>query len=289
MTKKITALLSLSLSLLLGPAANAEASGLRKLSDIAYGSHKDQTLDVYIPANANNAPVIFMVHGGAWKYGDKASRSVVKNKMERWTSKGFIFISSNYRLLPDARAIRQAHDVAKAIAFAQRNSQNWGGAGSKFILIGHSAGAHLVSLISSSTDIKTSHAIKPWLGTVAIDSAAYNIVEIMTSKNPPRFYQQAFGDKPSYWQQASPFHLLTEKREPFLAICSLKRKDGSCEKARSHINKSLRYGSKAQLLEVNLSHRKTNIELGKKNNYTTAVEAFMRSLDRGVKGRLSAD
>ena len=40
--------------------------------DIAYGSDKRQSFDVYIPKQAKSAPVIFMVHGGAWRLGDKS-------------------------------------------------------------------------------------------------------------------------------------------------------------------------------------------------------------------------
>src|SRR5438128_2634268 len=62
-------------------------------SDIAYGSDEAQRMDVYIPPNAQNAPVIFMVHGGGWKHGDKAMNRVVENKVKRWLPKGIIVVS----------------------------------------------------------------------------------------------------------------------------------------------------------------------------------------------------
>ena len=84
--------------------------------DVAYGNDPKQRFDVYIPARASHAPVIFLVHGGGWRIGDKASRAVVENKVTRWTRAGFIVISTNYRLLPGTDPIAQAGDVARAIA-----------------------------------------------------------------------------------------------------------------------------------------------------------------------------
>ena len=81
-------------------------AGARVMRDVAYGNDARQRFDVYLPAQAKEAPVIFMVHGGGWKRGDKAMRSVVDNKVARWVPAGFIVISVNYRLLPDAE-IRQ--------------------------------------------------------------------------------------------------------------------------------------------------------------------------------------
>jgi len=78
-------------------------------------------------------------------------------------------------MLPEARPLEQAEDIKKALVFAQQKAPEWGGSADKFILMGHSAGAHLISLIS----VKSSAGIKPWLGTIALDSAAYDVTKIM--------------------------------------------------------------------------------------------------------------
>ena len=46
-------------------------AGAQVERNIAYGPASEQTMDVYRPANAHDAPVIFMVHGGGWRRGDK--------------------------------------------------------------------------------------------------------------------------------------------------------------------------------------------------------------------------
>lgn len=260
---------------------SANSQAFHTQSDVPYGPDSRQVFDVYTPNNAKNAPVIFMVHGGAWRIGDKASKTVVKNKVNFWLSKGFVLISTNYRLLPTVKPVEQAHDVARALSYAQKNIKQWGGRSDQFVLMGHSAGAHLVSMISTDTRISHEFNTQPWLGTVAIDSAAYNVVELMSVKRPKRLYKKAFGTNKKYWQQASPFYLLSSSIPPFLAICSLKRGDESCGPANAFVTKVKSLGSIANLKRYNLSHRELNKNLGDlnaANRYTRDVEQFIDRL-----------
>jgi acetyl esterase/lipase len=264
----------------LSSACNAALGfNIELVKDISYGKFKEQTLDVYYPVTEKkNSPVIFMVHGGAWRIGDKGSKSVIQNKVTHWVSKGFILISVNYRMLPKTRPVEQAEDVKKALIFSQKNVDKWGGAADKFILMGHSAGAHLVSLIS----VDSKAFKRPLLGTIALDSAAYDIEKIMSVKSPSWIYKKAFGTKPNYWQQASPMYNLSKKIPPFLAVCSSQRKDDSCAQATTFVNKAKTLGSTAQLLSLDFSHREVNVELGKDVYYTNYVDEFIRKLHPSI-------
>lgn len=153
--------------------------GVRVIRDTRYGGDPLETFDVYAPSDAREAPVIFMVHGGGWQRGDKTARGVVQNKVVHWVPRGIIVISVDYPLLPQATPLQQARSVAKALAFAQRHAAEWGGDGNKFVLMGHSAGAHLVTLISAEPTLATGQGALPWLGTVALDSAAYDVASII--------------------------------------------------------------------------------------------------------------
>lgn len=70
------------------------STSVKVYKDISYGPDRAHKFDVYTRDGLNNAPVIFMVHGGAWKMGDKESKSVIQNKIERWLPAGFVFILS---------------------------------------------------------------------------------------------------------------------------------------------------------------------------------------------------
>ena len=251
-------------------------AGARVVRDVSYGSDPRQRFDVYIPANAKNAPVIFMVHGGAWFLGDKAERTVGANKVARWLPRGFIVVSTNYRMLPEAAPTEQARDVARALAAAQDRAASWGGDRSRFILMGHSSGAHLVALLASSPALSAGIVSTPWLGTVALDSAALDVTKIMQARHA-RFYDRAFGHDPEYWRAASPFYALTKPERPILLVCSTQRSD-SCPQASRFAAKASFLGMKAAVLKQDLSHMEINERLGAEPDYTRAVEAFFASL-----------
>ncbi|MEZ0315507.1 MAG: alpha/beta hydrolase [Methylophilaceae bacterium] len=250
-------------------------------SDIAYGSDEDQRMDVYIPASAQNAPVIFMVHGGGWKRGDKAMNRVVENKVKRWLPKGIIFVSTNYRMVPKADPLVQANDAALALAKAQSLAPSWGGDSKRFVIMGHSAGAHLVALITVTPGILKQQGTQPWLGTVMLDSGGYDIEKTMAGRHMG-LYDNAFGKDPKFWQSVSPTYQLTQKTVPMLAVCSTERKDKPCLQAQAFVDKAVLLGSQASTLPEAMSHGEINGELGLQSGYTEKVEVFMRSLGLGI-------
>jgi hypothetical protein len=92
-----------------------------------------------------------------------------------------------------------------------------------------------------------------------------------------RLYDQAFGSDPAYWQSLSPYHQLTTKRMPLLAVCSTKRED-SCPQAEKFIAKASSFGTQTALLKENMSHKEINIRLGEEATYTKAVDDFLNSV-----------
>ncbi|MCE9550790.1 MAG: alpha/beta hydrolase [Betaproteobacteria bacterium] len=261
-------------------------SGVRLMSDVPYGKDSQQRMDIYLPQQqAQGAPVIFMVHGGAWRWGDKGASNVVQNKVARWVSEGFIFISANYRLLPKAHPLEQAQDIASAIAAAQGRAASWGGDPKKFIVMGHSAGAHLVALLTASPDMAFKLGAKPWLGTILLDSAAFDMVKIMEAKHA-HLYDIAFGKDPAYWRAASPLHILSETAIPFMAVCSTRHAD-SCSWATEFVTEAESIKVHASVLQQDLSHEDINLQLGLEGSYTNAVESFMGGLDASVMRRLT--
>lgn len=253
--------------------------------NISYGADPEQKLDVYLPAAGSEAaPVIFMVHGGAWKIGDKGHDKVVEHKTARWLPKGFVFISVNYPMLPQADPLKQAQSVARALAYAQTNAARWGADPARFLLMGHSAGAHLVALLNADPALAQGLGARPWLGTVALDSAAMDVEQIMKAKHYG-FYDEAFGQDRTYWRQTSPVHIMTAAAPPLLMVCSSRRSD-SCAQAEALAGKAQSLGLRTTVLRQNLSHSEINDELGKPGAYTDQVENFMAGLDGALRSRL---
>lgn len=109
------------------------------------------SLDIWAPKCADGvrrAPVVVWVHGGSYQSGDK--RDDVANKVRLFNARGWIFISVNYRLTR-AGDPTSAHypdpfrDVASAVAWTRPHVSAWGGDPHRLALLGHSAGADIVS------------------------------------------------------------------------------------------------------------------------------------------------
>ncbi len=257
--------------------ATRAPAGTRIVPDISYGPDKAQRFDVYVStapsASAAPAPVIFFVHGGAWSFGDKANRQVIAPKVAHWVAQGYVVISANYRMLPTPVA-QQADDVAGGIAFAQSQAGLWGGDPKRFILMGHSAGAHLVALVAAGA--RSATRPQPWRGAVLLDSAALDVPAIMDARHLG-LYDRAFGSDPRQWAAVSPIAQLAHGTAPLLAVCSSRRRE-SCPTADRFAAKANGLGGKARVLREDLSHGEINATLGAESDYTAQVDAFMQSL-----------
>lgn len=242
--------------------------------NIPYSQNLKNKLDIYSLKNVQNAPVIIVVHGGGWRNGDKTYNKAIENKVKGWVPKGYVVISINYRMLPEANPLEQAQDVSKALQYVQENANTFGGDPSNIVLVGHSAGAHLVSLLSATPESYPN--IKLWRGTVSLDSAAYDVNSLM-SKRHLKLFDDAFGTDNENWKQSSPLYRLNKSVIPLYLVCSSPRKD-SCNQAEQFSNKVNQTGGKAGLYPVNMSHSEINDQLGTQNLYTENINNFISSV-----------
>lgn len=261
-------------------AAPALARAGRVLRDLKYGPAGRQALDVYLPEvlpeNPRNAPIMVMVHGGGWVIGDKSNKGVWREKVAHWGAQGYIFVSVNYRMLPEADPLEQARDVARAVAWVQKNAARHGGNAGRMVVMGHSAGGHLVSLLAADPTLAAEHGARPWRGTVSLDTAAFDIEGIMTNRHA-RLYDRAFGDDPALWRATSATARLKPRPRPFLLVCSTQRAR-SCARNEDFARALTARGGISTLLPLDLSHNQINTELGRPGAYTRAVDGFLAGI-----------
>lgn len=261
-----------------GPSATPTElpAGTKLLRDVSYGSDPDQKLDVYAPAGAQTAPVIVMVHGGGWRNGDKANPGVVENKSRHYLAEGYVFVSVNYRLDPSVSPTQQAGDVAAAVAYVQANAASWGADPARVVLMGHSAGANLVSLVAAAPAyLKNAGAAAP-AALVSLDSAAYDVPRIM---NAPHLslYDEVFDHDEALWQAASPTLNVSGNPPPALLVCGSGRAD-SCPQADPFAAALTSHGGQAKVAPVALTHGQIDDQLGAPGALTDTVDAFLRGL-----------
>lgn len=278
----ITAVICLSLATsasarLFGPGLPANAKVSR---DLAYGSDPAQAIDVYTTPARTSKPIIVMVHGGGWKRGDKDSSNVIDGKLAHWLPRGYVFVSVNYRMLPQQDVAGQAADVARALAYVQQHAPEWGGDPGQLTLMGHSAGAHLVALLSADPALAAREGARRWNATVSLDSAALDVGAIMQRRHLG-LYDAAFGTDPATWKALSPLQQLTREAVPVLAVCSTLRPDHPCEQAQEYTTKAKSLGVDGGVLPQALKHAQVNRELGAEENYTAAVDRFIAAHGAG--------
>lgn len=254
-------------------------AGTRVLRDVGYGDDPRQAFDVYLPATAGNAAVIFLVHGGGWAHGNKDNPGLVEDKAAYWLPKGYVLISANYRLVPEVAPLDQARDLAQAVATAQELAKGWGADRNRFVLMGHSAGAHLVALLGASPRLLPAAGATPPLGVISLDSGAMDVPQLMELPRLPPLYHRAFGKDRDYWISVSPYHALTRRSLPMLAVCSSRRSD-ACPQTHALARKAATLGVRVEVLSEDLSHRDINRSLGQASAYTEAVDAFLQTLLR---------
>lgn len=116
-------------------------------SDIPFAEVQNQKLllDLYLPRDAKNPPLIVWVHGGAWRSG---SRSPMP--LEDLVKHGYAIASIDYRLTPVARFPAQVQDIKAAIRFLRANSGQLGVRVDRIAIAGASAGGHLAALVGVS-------------------------------------------------------------------------------------------------------------------------------------------
>lgn len=256
---------------------NELPDGVRVERDLAYGSDPDQRLDVYRLDGRSGGPLVFFVHGGGWIRGDKSNASAIGPVLDHWCRLGYGVISVNYRLGPRARPLEQAADVARALGFVQRTASAWGLDAQACLVVGHSAGGHLVSLLTVDPSVGGDLGLRPWRGTVVVDTAALDVVALMRGPHLP-LHDRAWGDDPTAWRDGSPLHRLnTGLVSPILLVCS-SRRPRLLRQAQQFLQRAREQGSEARMLTVDLGHQEIHAALGQDGPCADAVDQFVRSL-----------
>jgi acetyl esterase/lipase len=120
--------------------------GYTRTNNVEYGPLPRQKLDVYRPRNAGrNGRVVIFFYGGEWEAGQKAD---YRFAAEALTSEGFIAVLPDYRLYPSVTFPAFVQDGALAFRWVYDHIADFGGDPSHIYLMGHSAGAHIVGLLT---------------------------------------------------------------------------------------------------------------------------------------------
>lgn len=111
--------------------------------DVRYGQGECETLDLF-PTTRANAPVLLFIHGGWWRSLDKSDHSFIA---PAFVDQGVCVVAVNYGLAPGTSIERIALQMTQALAWTYREIERYGGNRKRIVLAGHSAGAHLATML----------------------------------------------------------------------------------------------------------------------------------------------
>jgi acetyl esterase/lipase len=179
------------------------------------------SVDVYaLPDGCGPSPVVFWVHGGGWRTGDKANEGV-DTKAAWAAAHGWTLVSVNYRLSTEGSGVMwptHGQDVADAVSWTLEHSDRFGLDPGRVAIIGHSAGAHIASMVAVDPTLTAGAELDRSAVDclVALDTEGYDVQERVDSSGEAtdQMYTAAFGTDPAALAAASPLQVLQQAGGP---------------------------------------------------------------------------
>ncbi len=213
--------LSLFMMMALGLPSLMPAVEMKIQRDIPYASpaHERHVLDVYAPPGAKGLPVVFWIHGGGWQAGDKSS---VQLKPQAFVDRGFVFVSTNYRLLPHVEMDAIFRDIAASLRWVQAHVTEHGGDPKRVLVMGHSAGAQLAALICTDERYLQAEGLSLTMikGCVPVDGDTYNVPAIIETAETRR---RVHGQPQAKFGHREKFGHTPEKHKDYSAITHVEK------------------------------------------------------------------
>ena len=229
----------------------------KKIKDITYlknaSGENSLQLNVFKPrkSDAKKRAVVIFVHGGYWSEGDKDIYGFLGRNFAK---KSIVTVIPSYTLSPNGNYDTMAKDVVEAIKWTEENIETYGGDPEQIYLMGHSAGGHLIALVT--TNPKYSNNTKTIKGVILNDAAGLDMFSYL-QKNPPTteyHYKTTWTENPELWKDASPFYFMSEDMPPFLIYVGNKTYPSIITQNATFLEKLHKYQPDTELIYLDKKH-----------------------------------
>ena len=109
--------------------------------------NEELKLNAYVPKDSGSFPAVLVVHGGAWKRGDRRQLAGYATELAK---RGFCCFAIDYRLAPKHKFPAQIEDCRSAIKWIRNHAKEYKVDKARIGAIGYSAGGHLVTLLGTT-------------------------------------------------------------------------------------------------------------------------------------------
>ncbi len=127
-------------------------------TDVEYGRAGEERLllDAWTPDGPGPFPAIIWIHGGGFVTGDKAPYP--KTLLDPFAQNGYAWFSINHRLAPKYPFPAETDDVETAVHYIKLHAPVYKVDPNRLVLMGESAGGHLVSFVGARHEPENSVA-----------------------------------------------------------------------------------------------------------------------------------
>ncbi|MCD7763432.1 MAG: alpha/beta hydrolase [Lachnospiraceae bacterium] len=124
-------------------------------ADVAFADDSDsQVLDIYLPEGEGTFPVIVVVHGGGFMFGDQGM-DIIKPIISAGLDNGYAVVSVDYRKSSEAQFPAALADVKAAVRFVRANAEEYGFDADSIVIWGESAGAYLSVMTALTANVES--------------------------------------------------------------------------------------------------------------------------------------
>lgn len=211
-------------------------------TDIAYGTHHRQQLDIYQPeVAAKPLPVVVFFYGGSWSAGQRQDYKFVA---EALVSEHMLVVVPDYRVYPEVGFPVFVEDAAAAVAWVMNNITDYGGDAHQVFVAGHSAGAHIAALVSLDSRYLAHHQRAPTelAGMIGL-AGPYDFLPLTSAK-----LKRIFGDEQEQWH-SQPINLVNEDHPPMLLMVGGRDRTVLPRNSRRLADSIAQAGGEASLIE----------------------------------------
>lgn len=200
------------------------------------------SLDLYLPDGVQRPPLVMFVHGGGWAAGSKERYPPLG---EALAAEGLACAIINTRMFPFVRPDKMVEDCARAIGWLHANAAAHDYDGDRLFLMGHSAGAHLVSWLAlDATMWRIAETPRTVLRGVFAMSGVYD------ARPHHQLLERVFGDDVALRAAASPARYVSAAAPPFCVLWAENDIPGLALGSRMLVHRLRRHGRPVETIEL---------------------------------------
>jgi acetyl esterase/lipase len=185
--------------------------------DVSDYAQERGKLDIYLPKDRENFPVLVWFHGGALTGGDKRA-FYVTSVAKRFASEGIGVVLPMYRLSPQVQYPTYIEDAASAVSWAYHNIGTYGGNREQLFVGGHSSGAYLAAMVGMDERYLEKYQISPRqiAGVIPLSGEMYGDTTVWAERG----IYKVIDDSKVTVDETTPMFYVRQDAPPFLCMCA---------------------------------------------------------------------